>query len=207
MSGSVEIAAVLFDADGVLQHQGGYLALLAAAQGWSVDEVEAFMNEVFDVERAYLTKEADLLPLLQPVLEAHDVTVSTEQFLIDWCRSGIAPNRAALDVVRRLRSSGVVCALATNQVSYRAAYMLDDLGYDAMFDHCFISCQLGCAKPNQAFFEAALRVLELDPPRVLFIDDHPPNIDAARNAGLSAQLFGEGDDLVAVLGTYGLHPE
>lgn len=198
------IAAVLFDADGVLQHQGQYLADLAELQGWTEEQLWAFMNDVFAVERPLLTQEADFPALLMPVVKAHGLTVEVDEFLVHWCRRGIAVDLAALELVRSLRGRGFVCGLATNQVTYRAAYMLEELGYAALFDHLFVSCLMGRAKPSAGFFRSAIETLGLRPHQVLFIDDHLANVEAARAEGLRAELLPAGASLARLLAEAGL---
>lgn len=195
---------MLFDADGVLQHPGEYLERLAESQRWDDEQLWAFMNAVFAVERPLLTAEADFVALLKPVVEAHRLAVTAGEFLVDWCRRGIAVDAAALELVRGLRLRGVACGLATNQVSYRANYMLNDLGYANLFDHLFVSCRMGDAKPSQEFFDAAVEGLELEPRRVLFVDDHPANVDAARATGLRAVHLAPRRSLASLLADSGV---
>ena len=202
-----EIEAVLFDADGVLQHPGNYLAELAELESWTEDQLWNFMNDVFAVERPLLTEEADFAELLEPVVVAHGLTVTVDEFLVGWCRRGITVDPSALELVRGLRSRGVVCGLATNQVTYRATYMLEHLGYKALFDHLFVSCLMGRAKPTAGFFQSVVETLGLNPRRVLFIDDHSANVDAALSLGLRAALLPAGADLAALLAGAGLNEE
>lgn len=199
-----EIAAVLFDADGVVQHQGNYLAQLAESQRWSDEELVGFMDAVFAVERPLLAQEADFIPLLESVANTHGLSMRVDEFLEDWCRLGIVVDASALELVRGLRARGVICGLATNQVSYRADYMLKHLGYRDVFDHLFVSCRMGWAKPSPAFFESALAILGLPREQVLFIDDHLGNVDAARSVGLRAAQLAPGGDLASVLAEVGL---
>ena len=67
--------------------------------------------------------------------------------------------------------------------------MGDTLGYSAVFDDLFFSCEIGHAKPQTAFFEAVLARLDQSGSSVLFVDDHPDNVTAAREAGLHAAVF------------------
>ena len=47
-----------------------------------------------------------------------------------------------------------------------------------------VSCYLGAVKPNRAFFERALAKYDLRPEQVLFVDDRPENVEAARAMGI-----------------------
>jgi putative hydrolase of the HAD superfamily len=104
-------------------------------------------------------------------------------------------------VVRALRRNGYGVHLATNQERYRAAYLRDVLGYDALFDVSCYSCELGLAKPAPAFFAEAVRRIGAEPPAVLFIDDSAGNVEGARAAGLAAGQWSleQGHDALARL--------
>jgi putative hydrolase of the HAD superfamily len=88
--------------------------------------------------------------------------------------------------VSRLGASGYGVHLATNQEQYRARHMQNALGYAALFDTCFYSCELGVAKPDPAFFIAVVDTLGVAPASILFVDDSERNVLAARAAGLAA---------------------
>jgi putative hydrolase of the HAD superfamily len=85
--------------------------------------------------------------------------------------------------------------------------MRNALGYDALFDVCCYSCDLGVAKPDPAFFAAAARRVAAGPASILFIDDSARNVDGARAAGLAAEQWelGHGHDvLLALLASHGV---
>ncbi|MEV6954189.1 HAD-IA family hydrolase [Streptomyces sp. NPDC051183] len=56
------------------------------------------------------------------------------------------------------------------------------------------SCRIGHAKPEPGAYEC-LHALGLEPGRILFVDDRPENIDAARSLGLQGHLFRTAADL------------
>ncbi|MFP4635363.1 MAG: HAD-IA family hydrolase [Nitriliruptoraceae bacterium] len=68
------------------------------------------------------------------------------------------------------------------------------------------SCHLGVRKPDPAFYRGLLAQLELPPQRVLFVDDRPPNVAAARELGLLAHRFTDAATLRALLGDHGVLP-
>ena len=110
-----------------------------------------------------------------------------------WHRIHVEPTSVGL--VHALRDAGLGVHLATNQEVGRASYMKDTLGYDDLFDSCFYSCDIGAAKPEAGFFTAALDALGADAPQVLFVDDHEPNVVAAREVGLAAEHWRIDDGL------------
>ena len=91
-----------------------------------------------------------------------------------------------------MRANGYGVHLGTNQERHPAAHMRSALGYNALFDVCCYSCDLGVAKPDPAFFAAAARRIAARPDRILFIDDGARNVEGARAAGLAALPVGTG---------------
>jgi putative hydrolase of the HAD superfamily len=87
------------------------------------------------------------------------------------------------ELVRDLHEVGLGVHLAPNEE------------YDDLFDDPCHSRDLGAAKPDAAFFTTAVDRLGTTPPEVLFVDDHEPNVDAAREVGLAAEHWTVGDGI------------
>jgi putative hydrolase of the HAD superfamily len=175
------IAAVLFDADGVLQ---------VPRAGWLDDFVRLggpdFVVDAFAAEVQCLAGRGDLRPLLQGLLDRAGTGSTVDDVLAVW--HDIVVDDAALALVARLRSQGLLVGLATNQQSYRGAHMREVLGFDAHFDQVFYSYEVGHAKPSEAYFEHIAATLQLPPDQIAFVDDAPPNVVGARAAGLRGAL-------------------
>jgi glucose-1-phosphatase len=77
-------------------------------------------------------------------------------------------------------------------------------GVAARFDPLLFSCELRAMKPSRAIFERALVLLAEPAGRVLFIDDVPANVDAARAIGMDAIHFTGASALRAQLAARGL---
>lgn len=180
------IRHVLLDADGVLQrHPGGWIEVVERFVG---DRAADFFRDVTVQERTCLRGEADFLPLLAAQLERYGVRVPVEELYTEvWHRIEAVPSSVGL--VHALHELGLGVHLATNQQPRRAAYMRREMGYDDLFDESFYSCELGEMKPEPAFFLAALDRLGVRAPEVVFVDDHPGNVAAAREVGLAAEQW------------------
>ncbi|MES2342092.1 MAG: HAD-IA family hydrolase, partial [Pseudomonadota bacterium] len=59
----------------------------------------------------------------------------------------------------------------------------------ARFDGLYLSCRLGAAKPQAAFFEAMLADIPLPREELIFFDDKAANVEAAQACGLTARVF------------------
>ncbi len=181
-------AAVLWDADGVLQRvtSGAEESMRPALEG-RVDDVDACLAQAVLAERPALTGEVRWLDVLPGLLAEWGIAEAYDDVVRIWL--GIDPVDAARDLVREVRAGGVACHLASNQDAHRAAHMQGRLGYADLLDGAFYSCALGAAKPDPAYFAAVLDLLVLAPERVLLVDDNPANVAAARSLGLAAETW------------------
>lgn len=191
------VRAVLWDADGVLQHlPDGWEASMRPVVEGHVDDVPAFLAEAFELERPALLGEASWLDVLPRLLERWGVPHLYDEALRVWLT--IVPQDAVRGLVSSLREAGVRCYLATNQTEHRGRHMAQNLGYDGLLDGAFWSYELGLAKPDPAFFTAILERIGLDAGEVLFVDDSLRNVEAARSVGLAAEHWHVEDGLPAL---------
>jgi putative hydrolase of the HAD superfamily len=182
------IRAILFDADGVLQHATDDLeARLARVLRSIPHPLEEFVQDVFRAEGPALTGEADFVEQLGPVVKRCGADGTAAELARCW--SSIAPDDAILCFIAELRSRGFHCALATNQQAYRAKHMSNTLGYAQMFDRTFYSWEIGAQKPDRRYFEAIVSALPFSAEQMLFLDDRETNVEAARAVGINAAQF------------------
>ena len=182
------VAAVLWDADGVLQGlPAGWEATMRPAVGHLVDDVEGFVEEAFAAEKATLTGHARWVDVLRALMERWGIEDAYDDALAVWLT--IEPVVESRLLVEQVRASGVPCYLATNQDIRRGEYMHANLGYADILDGAFYSYELGLAKPDPAYFAEIVRRLALPPDEVLFVDDNPANVESARTVGLRAEKW------------------
>ena len=177
------VRAVLWDADGVLQHlPAGWEASMRPVVGHLVDDVEGFLAEAFAAERPALTGDGRWVEILPGLLEKWGIADSYDDALRVWLT--IEPVVETRELVQALRGAGVACYLATNQDEHRGRHMHENLGYAELFDDCFYSYELRVAKPDPSYFATILERLGLPAGEVLFVDDNAANVEAARSVGL-----------------------
>lgn len=180
------IRALLLDADGVVQYP---------RRGW-LDEMTrlggpGFLREAFSGEKATLTGKEDLRDVLTEILLRRGRDCTADEVIEVWCQ--IELDVFMLSLVDRVRSAGVVTALATNQQSYRGGHMQANLPYHEHFDHQFHSFEVGLAKPDPAYFSHVVEVLAIEPEQAVFVDDMAVNVRGAQRAGLNAIHFSASD--------------
>ena len=198
MSGDpAAVAAVLWDADGVLQRvpEGSEESMRPALEG-RVADVDGFLEQAYRAELPALTGHVSWLDVLPGLLAEWGIADAYDDVLRIWLT--IEPIAATHDLVSALRRSGVRCYLATNQAEHRGRYMRDDLGYLDLFDGAFYSHEMRVAKPDPEYFRVIVDTLGIAPGQALFLDDRLDNVESARSVGMRAEMWSYREDLAVL---------
>ncbi len=99
-------------------------------------------------------------------------------------------------LLRALRRKGIPVFALSNFGRETFAHAATHYPFFLEFDRAFVSGQLRLAKPDPAFYEVLERETGVTPSALLFTDDKPENIEAARARGWQTHLF-EGPDAFA----------
>jgi putative hydrolase of the HAD superfamily len=182
------ITTILFDADGVVQgpmadRRAMWTELLSGRE----HDVDQFVGALFDVERTCYQGGGDFVAALPDLLVRWNCSGTVEDLLLAW--TAIDVDGEVVELIAMFRSSGITCCLATNQESFRGRYMAETLGYGAVFDRQFYSCELGFSKPDPKYFAVILETLSLSAQDVLFVDDVEANTNGAASVGIHAETF------------------
>jgi len=188
---AVPVRAVLWDADGVLQH--------TPASSW--DLAVRVVAQFPDAMTGALIDEARIRAA------AHGLGLGdrVDEIVAVWSMFDLVS--PSLEVVSLVRAAGTACYLATNQDAYRAARMREKAQYGEILDGAYYSCDIGVAKPSAAFFEYIVTDLGLAPGQLLFVDDQLKNVVAARSAGLNAEHWAHDDGVTrlrSILDAHGI---
>ena len=121
------------------------------------------------------------------VVDDWGLTLTGDAFLAEFREWLVGPLPGAEDLVAQTRAAGVPVAVLsnTNKVHWDAGAARWPLV--SMFDRAFLSFEVGMVKPDREIFERVVDDLDIEPDRVLFLDDNRINVDAARAAGLQAE--------------------
>ncbi len=205
-------AAILFDADGVVQLPARDVeAMLRYVFGEVPENHRALLREIVETEKPCQWGEGEFAATLPAVFERWGYQPGAAQRLIRaWACVDV--NSEVLGVIEQLRSR-YACWLASNQEPSRARHMSERLDYRAVFDREFYSCDLGVAKPDPAYFMAIAEAADVAPESLVFVDDREDNVAAAHACGLRAAVFNlrneddPGRALRAVLASLGVSSE
>ena len=91
------------------------------------------------------------------------------------------------------KARGLKLAMVTNNLK-EFSHWRDTFPYDVneVYDVEYDSCLTGKRKPNPIVFSEVLQQLGVEGEEALFLDDHIPNVEAAKSLGIRAYLV-EGD--------------
>lgn len=121
----------------------------------------------------------------------------TDSFMADlWDEYLGTPNTELIDHIAGVRPR---CRLGILSNSFVGARELETAayGFDRLVDEILYSHETGVCKPDPRAFALACVRLEVRAQDCLFVDDFPPNVDAARAAGMQAHLFEDNAGTVA----------
>ena len=102
-------------------------------------------------------------------------------------------NLPMVQVIDELRNRGnrIVCASNTFKPHWD---IIHSIGFDKVFDKCYLSHEIGLTKPSRAFFEYILKQEGVEPSDVFFTDDYSENTEAAQKIGIKTFLYGSSFD-------------
>ena len=101
-----------------------------------------------------------------------------------------------LDLIDSLKVKGYkIGALANTTCINTDIYT--KLGIYKHFDSMILSNEVKMKKPDPKIFALALQKLNLSPQQVIFIDDLPHQVEAARNLGINSILYTSYENLIS----------
>ena len=191
--------ALLIDFDGVLRQWpdlADWPYEIAEAEIRSVAFAPALLRQVILGE---ISDEAWRRAIISGLADSHDPSES--ELAVDlWSRSVGVLVPEVVGLLSRLPEDYRV-VLATNATS-RLPSDLEALGLLHYFHAIANSSRLGVAKPDPAYFQAALQLADVSPEDALFIDDTLENVSSASRLGITSHHFRGPGPMSAFLGQH-----
>lgn len=118
-----------------------------------------------------------------------------------WRRMGVDPSledsylaghrlvEGTLDALAKLKQHHGRLACLSNDISSWSLKLRQRFGLERWIDHWFISGDLGLRKPSAEIYRLAADRLGVRPQEVVFVDDRPRNLDAAKAVGFNTVLL------------------
>jgi putative hydrolase of the HAD superfamily len=105
---------------------------------------------------------------------------------LSWCEN---VDIRMLDWATNLRQNGLQTGIFSNMPADILEYLRTQQSWLADFNFGVFSCEYDVVKPDAAIYQHLVEAAGLAAPHLLFLDDREENIEAARTAGLQAELF------------------
>jgi 2-haloacid dehalogenase len=180
--------AVVFDLGGVLIHWDPrllYRKLLPTEEA-----VEEFLSTV--CTREWNARQDAGRPLDEGISELV-ARFPDQAALIEAWRDGVdemvLPIHDSIELLRELRERDIPLYILSNWGTDEFETIRGLFPFLEWFRGILISGSVGILKPDPRIFGHLAWEYGLDPPEVAFIDDHPANVEAARQLGFKSVLF------------------
>lgn len=138
--------------------------------------------------------------------------ISSQYFvnqLLDKVGKGVSPNKVVhawnamlgdihrenIETVEKIKKNGYNVYLLSNtndihiQVAFDRWKKLPVIEASDLFDHVFLSQEIGMRKPNEEIFKLVLDNISASPEEVFFVDDSIQHIETARKMGIQTYLL------------------
>lgn len=199
------IKALMVDVDGVVAvRPDGTLWNRDAKTELGLDPVD-FQQKFFAVHwPEVVLGKADLHDRLGPVLAEIAPHLTSHEVADYWFREDAYLDHGLLEDLAGYRARGFELHLATVQEHHRARYLWETLDLKGRFEAIHYAADLGCKKPEAAFFQAVTARTGFAPEELVLIDDSAANVAGALACGWRAVLWTGERKLAEVLAEVGL---
>jgi putative hydrolase of the HAD superfamily len=187
------IRVVLFDFGGVLSESGrtGFMRQMFA-EVYGIDPARVDVGSFHYRARRGKTDESYIFEELNKRFGKQ----VTKQDFVAHVQAAYVPAAPVLALVQQLREHGIRTGILSNVFSMNADELRKKGLYDG-FDPVILSCDVGHAKPDEAFYEIALERCAVQPDEILFIDDQEKCLPPAQKLGIHTILAESSQQIVA----------
>ncbi len=177
---------LLFDLGGVLVHWDGIEPLVQLTHGrLTSEDARRFWLESEWVRR-FETGRCDSADFAAGAVRELGVDLAPPAFLEAFRSWDRGPLPGSFELLQSLRPRFTLACLSNNNPLHWNVSRLQDL--IACFHRPYASFEIGLIKPDRAAYEWVISDLRLQPGLILFFDDNPECVTAARSLGIRACL-------------------
>ncbi len=206
------MTAVVFDFGGVLfrweperllaELLGARITPETPARHWMQQIFQSYGGDWGDFDRGTVEPAA----LVPRIARRTGLSEAEVQRVVDAVPHELQPQPATVALLRRLHAAGHPLFYLSNMPAPYATHLERTHDFMALFGDGVFSARVHHNKPEPAIFEVAAARFGRPPHELLFIDDHAPNIEAARALGWRGIHFVDIAQTTAALREHGLLP-
>lgn len=192
--------ALLFDLGNVLID----VDFSRALQAWSAYSLLSFddMRATFVQDLAYQQHETgdlcarDYFASLRASLK---LTASDQQIEDGWNAMLLGEIAQTVDAIRKARARFPCYVFTNTNPTHQKVWQTRHATLLTAFERVFVSSEMGLRKPHRAAFDYVAHAMGVAAASILFFDDLPENVAAARDAGFQAVHVRSPADVQTVL--------
>jgi 2-haloacid dehalogenase len=202
------VNTIVFDLGGVLVDWDPRYLLRKVMPGREA-EMETILADVLNHEWNLQRDTGDSWPDAMALLERQypqwaDVFRAYDE---RWPETMRGSKEATVAILRELKRQDVPLFALSNWSAEKFPVAEERFDWLTLFDGVVVSGRVGLIKPDRAIFDYLLRSYDLRADDLFFIDDHEPNVIAARSFGIHTHRFTDAAALRAELVGQGLLKE
>lgn len=157
----------------------------ASTAHWLAQFFQSYGGDWGDFDRGSLGVPA----LVQRIAARTGLTSAEVQRVVDTVPDTLTPLPDTVALLQRLHAAGHALYYLSNMPGPLAAHLLATHDFLAWFKDGVFSSHVGHNKPERAIFEIAAQRFGHPVDELVFLDDHGPNVEAARSLGWHALQF------------------
>ena len=195
VSVSADRPAIVFDFAGVLfrWHPPSMLRRVVPHLAHDEASTARWVREIFQGYDgdwlAFDQGRVEVPDLVRQIARRTGATEADIQAVVDAVPHELQPIEATVALVARLKAAGRRLFFLSNMPAPYSDHLERTHDFVRWFDDGIFSARVLEAKPHRAIFEIAQRRFGRPPGELVFLDDHVPNVDAARALGWQAIHF------------------
>ena len=158
--------------------------------------IEGDDDLVTPFEKGAISEDEFSIQFVQRLAQETGKEIDPERFVARMF-GGVRLEEGMLEAVLAVRRGGLKTALLSNSWGL-SGYPTER--FEELFDVVVISAEVGMRKPQPEIFRYTVEKLGVDPPRCVFVDDHPGHLKAARAEGMTTVLHRSPAETISELG-------
>ena len=157
----------------------------AAARHWVREIFQDYGGDWLAFDRGAV----EVPELIERIAGRTGLTADEVRAVVDAVPVALAPIAPTIDLIREVGAAGHRLLYLSNMPAPYADHLERTHAFLAAFDDGVFSSRVREVKPEAAIFERALSRFGATAADCLFLDDHLPNVEAARGLGWQALQF------------------
>lgn len=183
---------IIFDFGGVILDIDPDLSRHEFVKMLGIDNARRLEEEM--LPQLYETGRIDRAGFVAKINQIAGSNYSESEILKAWNAMLLNYRQPRIEWIKRLHSTHRLLLLSNTNDSHFEYFhnkLIAEFGvtFYQLFDHVYLSHEMGMLKPSHEIFETVIKEQQLDPQRTLFIEDTARNAAAAQEVGLQTLLI------------------